>query len=105
MKIVLMREFSIPSDRIIIDPYALHSTTNLRNAARFMLQYSLQNATIVADFLQTFYFSHDWISQFYERCIEDLGYVVGDMEQIGLTQTSFVPSNDCWKVGTDPSDP
>jgi vancomycin permeability regulator SanA len=49
MKQILTRELGIPQGRIIIDSYALHSTTNLRNVARLMLQLGIQNATVVSD--------------------------------------------------------
>jgi len=105
MKQILFGEYGIPRSRIIIDSYSQHSTTNLRNVARFMMQFGLQNATIVSDYLQSFYFAHDWISTFYSRCLNELGYIVGDLEAITLRTTFFSPSDACWKKGTDTLDP
>ncbi len=41
MKTLLVKEYGVPADRVIIDPYARHSTTNLRNAGRFILAYNV----------------------------------------------------------------
>ena len=37
MKRILMTEHGIPADRILIEPHARHTTTNLRNCARLLL--------------------------------------------------------------------
>ena len=36
MKRILVQQHAIPADRILIDPYARHTTTNLRNCARLL---------------------------------------------------------------------
>lgn len=104
MKQILNREYGIPTSRIIIDSYAQHSTTNLRNTGRFMMQMGIDNATIVADYSQSFYFAHDWL-YFRERCEKELGYVVGYLDYISLLTTFFQPFSDCWRKGTDLLDP
>jgi len=105
MKQILFREYGVNPERIIIDPYAQHSTTNLRNVGRYMMQMGIKNATIVTDYSQSFYYGHDWLSTFYLRCLDELGYIVGDLEAITLTTTYFSPSTDCWRKGDDPLDP
>lgn len=37
-KRVLMSDFGVPEDAILVDPYARHSTTDLRNATRLLFQ-------------------------------------------------------------------
>jgi hypothetical protein len=105
MKQVLFREYGIPAERIIIDSYALHTTTNLRNTARFLMQIGIKQATIVASVLQTAYIQHYDISGFKARCIKSFGYWVGDISPLTVTTTLFKPSPDCWKRGTDLPDP
>ena len=107
MKLTLVREFGVPADRVVIDPYARHSTTNLRNAGRFMLAYNVTSATIVTDMAQTFLFSHPDLSLFNHQCRKTLGYVVGKLHPAGhLTHTSFVPSSAVWaRDETEPRDP
>jgi hypothetical protein len=105
MKQVLHREFGIPAARIIVEPYSLHTTTNLRNVARFLLQMGIKKSIIVADVLQTAYIQHYDISGFKERCIRSFGYWVGEISHLSMTTTLFVPSVECWKKGGDLPDP
>jgi len=105
MRLTLMREFGLPADRIVIDAYARHSTTNLRNAARFMLQYKVAKAWIVTSLPQSFYYSYPEASGFTDRCKKELGYVVGNLTADGADRTSFLPSIDNWKRAADARDP
>jgi DUF218 domain len=41
MKKYVMEKFKIPEESILIDPYARHTTTNFRNAARLALRYGI----------------------------------------------------------------
>ena len=41
MKKILISEFGIPDDAIIVEPHARHTTTNIRNAARLMWRYGI----------------------------------------------------------------
>ncbi len=41
MKKYLMEKFKIPESSILIDPYARHTTTNFRNAARLVFRYGI----------------------------------------------------------------
>ena len=43
MKKYLMEKFKIPEKSILIDPYARHTTTNFRNAARLAFRYGIPN--------------------------------------------------------------
>jgi hypothetical protein len=107
MKQTLVREFAVPADRIVIDPYARHSTTNLRNAGRFMLAYNVSSATIVTDLAQTFLFSHPGLSTFDSTCEKTLGYRVGELRPgSSLMHTHFVPAPEVWtRNGAEPRDP
>ena len=63
MKAYLL-ERGIPERAIVIEPCARHSTTNLRNAGRFMLKYHLRTALVVTSFDQGFYFGNGTVSTF-----------------------------------------
>src|SRR5204863_1603320 len=94
---VLMREtlldLGVAADRILVEPCARHTTTNLRNAARIMLAHRLRTAYVVAadrpgggarDWLgrlrlQSFYVGFPRLSTFHLRCRRNLGYLVGDL--------------------------
>src|SRR5262249_29624679 len=41
MKKVLVSDYAIPADDIIVEPHARHTTTNIRNAVRLMWRYSI----------------------------------------------------------------
>ena len=74
MKRALMRDFQIPENAILIDPYARHTTTNLRNAARILFRdgFPLDKPVwIVSDIYQTRYISSQ---EFADRCSRELGY-------------------------------
>jgi hypothetical protein len=94
---------NIEHDRILIDPCARHSTTNLRNAGRMMLALGLHVAYIVtsdaswpARFIeQAYYFGWPTLSTFNLRCQLDLGYTVGQLEWVRTNHIRFVPSPDC----------
>ena len=38
MKRVLVADYGVPADSVVIDPYARHTTTNLRNAVRILFR-------------------------------------------------------------------
>lgn len=74
MKRVLMQEFDIPAEAILIDPHARHTTTNLRNAARILYRDGLpidRPALIVGDPFQSHYILS---KEFAVRCDRELGY-------------------------------
>lgn len=105
MKNYLMQQLDVAEDAIILDPYARHSTTNLRNVGRFMLAHKLTSALIVTSAGQSFYFSNDGISTFNKRCKDELGYQLGDLHLHGVQQTVFEPHAAVFTHGTDILDP
>ena len=109
-----MREYlieqRIPSEQIIVEPYARHTTTNLRNAGRIQRELGLLRGVIVtgfdsAVFNQAFYLSHQTLSTFADRCRRELGYSVGTLTAIDSNRIAFVPSADVFrKARNDPWD-
>jgi hypothetical protein len=92
MKQALLREFNVSADRIVIDAYARHTTTNVRNSGRFMLAYGIKNATIVSGVPQTLYLSYPALS-FTARCQRELGAQTG----YALFNTAFnLSTSDCF---------
>jgi hypothetical protein len=105
MKIYLKNDLGLEEQQIIMDPYAQHSTTNLRNCGRFMLTHELSSALIVTSPDQNFYFGFPGISTFRARSKKILGYVIGEMHFISRYSSSFIPSNDVLTKGDNPLDP
>jgi hypothetical protein len=98
---IMMRDYlvqhGVPADRVLVDPFARHSTTNLRNAGRIMLAAHHTRAVIVtgfdgSTFDQAFYFSHPVLSTFNRRCQNELGYSVGALDGVDDHHISFRPA-------------
>lgn len=100
----------VPPARIVVDPFARHSTTNLRNAARVMLQTGLKRALIITGFDnemfdQAFYFANPILSTYQQRCRAELGYLVGELSSVDDHRVAFTPAPDCAKLDyRDPFD-
>jgi hypothetical protein len=87
----------VPPGRILVDPYARHSTTNLRNAGRLMRALGLTRGLIVTGYerafaSQAFYFGHPMLSGFHARCDRELGYRVGDLRRLDEHHIRYTPS-------------
>ena len=95
----------LPASAIVVEPCARHSTTNLRNAGRFMLKYHLRTALVVTSADQAFYFANGRVTTLESRSYDDLGYMVGDLKGKTRTTVAFAPSADVLRRGTDPLDP
>ena len=88
MKKYLVDSLNIPANAIILEPHARHTTTNMRNAARLLIQYHFplkQPALVLTDASQSIY-----ISNMDGRCIQELGDVPYQLGQrISLTAQEF----------------
>lgn len=74
MRRELVERYGIPTKAILIEPYARHTTTNFRNAARLMHRYGVpfdQDALVVTSESQSRYVE---APGFAERCLKELGY-------------------------------
>lgn len=99
-----LKEMGVPEERIIVEGKARHSTTNLRNAGRFMLEDGhkdkFKSALVLTDGGQAFYFSEHALTfgAFHGRSQSELGYTVGrlngTLQQNGNIEVDFRPSED-----------
>lgn len=94
MRRYLVDVLGIPAARILVDPYARHTTTNLRNVARQIYRYGLptdQPALVTTDIGQTVYMSLASDTGVYgKRCNDELGYQpYRSLVQLG-------PNDLCW---------
>jgi hypothetical protein len=80
---ILMRQWlldqGIDAARILVDPCARHTTTNLRNAGRIVLAAGASEALVVTSGDQLYYLAHPWRSSFHLRCLGQLGYRLGEL--------------------------
>lgn len=104
MRKALIERYGVSSDAIIIEPYARHTTTNLRNASRLLARIGAPpeaEAVIVSNPLQSAYIES---AKFTERNAVELGYQPGKVvRRVSPTELVFRPSRASERV--DPRDP
>jgi hypothetical protein len=104
MRAALIERYGVPSDAIVIEPYARHTTTNLRNAARLLIAMKAplgKDTLIVCNPGQI-----GWISSpsFVQRNQAELGYQPGTVgHRLSPTELEFRPSAQSARI--DPLDP
>jgi len=97
MRRYLIDELGVSPDKIIVEPQADHSTTNLRNAGRYMHRFGLERALVTSSpqpFGQSFYFqSADGpVFGIHTRCMRNLGTRLGSLTRVDNSHTAFTPS-------------
>lgn len=100
-------DMGVPVNRIIVDAAAQHSTSNIRNAGRYMLARNqpLTRALIVTTGAQDFYFSHPERAGFHARTEKELGYRIGELKNVrGRGHSAYTPSENVKGEGLDPQD-
>jgi hypothetical protein len=107
MKRVLIAEFGVPAEAILIDPHARHTTTNMRNAARILYRYGVpfeKTALVTTDQYQSSYIEG---AIFAERCRKELGYLPYELgKRISPFDQEFRPTVDSlYSDSSDPLDP
>ncbi|WP_084579983.1 YdcF family protein [Sphingomonas azotifigens] len=104
MRKALITRYGIPADAILSEPYARHTTTNLRNASRLLARIGAplaQETVIICNPLQSAYIESP---RFTDRNAAELGYQPGTViRRISPTELVFRPSRASERV--DPRDP
>lgn len=103
MKRYLMETYDVPEDAILVDPYARHTTTNLRDVTRMLLRYGMPvdaPVLVTSDTLQSAYIA----TLLAPRCQAELGYVPW------RAMAALTPNDSCVRASPevlflDPSDP
>ena len=104
MRTALIERYGVPADAIVIEPYARHTTTNLRNASRLLAGLGApldRDALIVCNPGQS-----ETIASpaFAARNLTELGYVPGRVgRRLSPTELEFRPSPLSLRI--DPRDP
>ncbi|PSL45498.1 DUF218 domain-containing protein [Chitinophaga niastensis] len=104
MKKYLVNELKIPAVAVMVDPYARHTTTNIRNAVRMAYRNGIpvkRRMMCVSDAMHLNYVT----SRMFElRCLKELGYVpAADIKQADLYFITFTP--DIRSLQADARDP
>lgn len=104
MKRALVEDFGIPSDAVIIEPFARRTTTNIRNTARLLVRYGVgldKPILVTTDIYQSLSITNGQIA---DRCLKTLGYVpYRVLEQISSMDTSLQLTPESLQF--DPRDP
>jgi hypothetical protein len=107
MKKELMDFYHIPEENILIDPFARHTTTNLRNAVRMMISYQMpvdKKSIVVTNVSHSKYVGDP---NFNARCLEELGYLPAIiLKRLNSTAIEFMPKIESLHQNPiDPLDP
>ncbi|MFD2599614.1 YdcF family protein [Sphingobacterium corticis] len=105
MKKYLMEVCQVPEHAILIDPYARHTTTNLRNTARILLSYGFptdQYAIVNSSSTHI-----DAVENMAARCIRELGYLPYELgNRVSDVIIEFKPREESFTIDPDePLDP
>ncbi len=104
MRRALIERYAVPADAIVIEPYARHTTTNLRNASRLLMSMKApmdHDALVLSD---PRHIDAMESSEFVARNQRELGYQPGKVGQrTSPFDIAFRPSPDSARV--DPLDP
>ncbi len=92
-------------NRIVLEPRARHTYTNLRNAGRLMLERGWRHARVVTGNAHALYMGFPSLSRFEQTARDELGYFPGALRLVAPGQLLFEPSGACRRLGPDPLDP
>jgi DUF218 domain-containing protein len=106
MKKYLIEKFKIPETSILVDPYARHTTTNFRNAARLAFRYRIPSALALVTSSES-HIASSSSDEFRTRCINELGYFpIEFIKRISPVEAEFKPSiASLFFDANDPLDP
>lgn len=107
MKRYLMEIYAIPATAILLEPYARHTTTNLRNASREVFDYGIPSdkpMLVVSDEAQSTYIES---AIFLDRTRKELGYLPVTLgKRLSPTELEAMPSvRSLYVDANDPLDP
>jgi len=107
MKKYVMNKYGIPENKILVDPHARHTTTNMRNIGRLIFYYGIpaaKKAMLTTTKSQSDYVVSD---QFAKRCTTELGRVpMTIFERLSERDVEFTPKIEVLHLdSSDPLDP
>ena len=107
MRKELVTQWGLPADAILVDPYARHTTTNLRNAVREVIRYGIpskQPILIASDEAQIAMIASP---AFETRCMNEMHLRPWlSLTRLSATEIEMLPNRDSLQEdSTDPMDP
>jgi hypothetical protein len=106
MKKYVMEKYKIPETAILVDPYARHTTTNFRNAARLAFRHRIPTALALVTSSES-HITSSTADEFRTRCLNELGYFPMEfIKRISPVEAEFKPSiASLFFDANDPLDP
>lgn len=105
MKKYLMSHYKIPEEKILIEPYARNSVTNLRNVGRLLIAMGAKKTFIVTTAAQRLYFAFPYLSTMALRSWRILGGLPGRINFSSGNKLIFTPYQRVMNRGQHPLDP
>lgn len=107
MKDYLMKVCRIPADRIIIDPHARHTTTNLRNTNRIIFRTRIPTNKRVLCVSSRTHIDYVFNERFSQRCLNEMAHIpYREIIRVNPFQFSFYPVGLSLQMNaSDPLDP
>lgn len=107
MKKYIMNKYGIPENKILVDPHARHTTTNMRNIGRLMFKYGIpdnKKALLSTTKSQSDYVASD---QFITRSMKEMGHIPMELlDRISERDIEFTPKIKTLHLdSSDPLDP
>ncbi len=103
MKKYLIEVCKVPSNAILIEPHARHTTTNLRNLNRIIYRFKIpahKKVLIVTDVSQSTYI----LGKMAKNATRELGYVpYAEIKKVSATETEYLPNE--LSIHSNPFDP
>jgi DUF218 domain-containing protein len=107
MKKYVMGKFKIPEQSILVEPYARHTTTNFRDAARLAFRYGIPTDLKAVVTSTESHITYTASADFRNRCLKEFGYLPTEwINQIAPAEAEFTPAVDSlFFDANDPLDP
>lgn len=107
MKKYIVNQLGVSDDAVIVEPYARHTTTNIRNTNRIISKAGIPEKMQVLGTSAKKHIEYIASKRFEERCKKELGYVpFKRLRKISDLQIEFFPSDLSLQINTlDPLDP
>ena len=107
MRKFLVQDCGIPNSAIIIEPYARHTTTNIRNTNRIIYKNNIPPNKKILCISSRSHIDYIQSERFVPRCLQELGYIpFRQMKRLDLFKIEFLPEKLSLTINSfDPLDP
>ncbi|WP_197492215.1 YdcF family protein [Arachidicoccus ginsenosidimutans] len=107
MRNYMVNKCGIPSNAVIIEPYARHTTTNIRNANRILIEHHFPLNKLVLGVSSKSHIDYITGEQFIKIFHRDIGFVpFTEMQRLSKCEASYLPAASSMQINSkEPLDP